>query len=239
MSAASALEESTSSLSRSQKVSDDQGVFMDQDFAMDENGIRDLNLEERSPAGSEEYQLNSKGSLKRTASSPPTEASQGDRPPVGDGSDLYHRRSSQMVGNRNSPVQRFHDKHGSLSSNSSSYKTGSYASSWGLSAGSSATSYAGERVSPGTSSPSVETDVEMGNLYVRNKLPINPSPCGSVSKPPHKRVNSGNETPHSRKLSTSSIVHSRQNSMSQLQGLYICECCPKKPKKFESLEELR
>lgn len=239
ISAASALEEPSSGLSRTQRPNDDQGVFIDQDFALDENGMRDLNLEERSPAGSEEYQLGSKGGLKRTASSPPTEASRGDRPSVGDGNDLYYRRSSQMVGNRNSPVQRFHDKHGSLSSAASSYRTGSYASSWGLSVASTATSYTGEHVSPGTSSPSVETDVETGGPYARNKSPTNPSPRASVSKPLHKRVNSGNVPPHSRKPSTGSVVYSRQNSVSQLQGLYICECCPKKPKKFDRHEELR
>jgi hypothetical protein len=30
-----------------------------------------------------------------------------------------------------------------------------------------------------------------------------------------------------------------QKSGGKFQGFYMCECCPKKPKKFETAEELR
>jgi hypothetical protein len=41
-------------------------------------------------------------------------------------------------------------------------------------------------------------------------------------------------------MSTDSVLHSRQNSVSgRLPTGLICECCPKKPKKFETEEELR
>lgn len=41
-------------------------------------------------------------------------------------------------------------------------------------------------------------------------------------------------------MSTDSTLHSRQNSVaSRMAGGYICECCPKKPKKFDTEEELR
>ncbi|KAK1908411.1 hypothetical protein P3342_009260 [Pyrenophora teres f. teres] len=36
------------------------------------------------------------------------------------------------------------------------------------------------------------------------------------------------------------MLHSRQNSIAnRIPGAYICECCPKKPKKFDSEDELR
>ncbi|KAF2770148.1 hypothetical protein EJ03DRAFT_343008 [Teratosphaeria nubilosa] len=35
------------------------------------------------------------------------------------------------------------------------------------------------------------------------------------------------------------MEHSRQSSLAQPHGSHVCECCPKKPKQFESEEELR
>ncbi|KAH7058585.1 hypothetical protein B0J12DRAFT_367492 [Macrophomina phaseolina] len=221
----------------SHRGSYDHSVFLDPDFAMEENGMRDLNLNDRSPAGSDEYQLSTHGGLKRRASSPPTEANREDRP--SGGNDLYHRRSAQMLVNRNSPISRFHANHGSVSSTSSlGQRNGSLGSSYGLSIASSATSYNTDRLSPGALSPSVD---EFGPVspYSTNRS-LNPSPRGSLSKASHhSRGLSGEDALQGRKLSADSLAHSRQNSVSKIQGLYICECCPKKPKKFDSEEELR
>ncbi|KAK7532430.1 uncharacterized protein J3D65DRAFT_105893 [Phyllosticta citribraziliensis] len=220
----------------SHRGSYDHTVFLEPDFAMEENGMRDLNLNDRSPAGSDEYQLSSHGGLKRRASSPPSEAAREDRP--SGGNDLYHRRSAQMLVNRNSPISRFHTNHGSVSSTSSiGQRNGSLGSSYGLSVASSATSYHTDRLSPSTLSPAVD---EFGPIspYSTTRS-LNPSPRGSLSKIHHQRGLSGEEAMHARKLSADSLAHSRQNSVSKLQGMYICECCPKKPKKFDSEDELR
>ena len=230
-----------SSSSQQHRGSYDQSVFSEQEFTMEENGLRDLNINDRSPSGSDEYQLGSKCGLKRRASSPPSEAAREDRPTVGGGNDLYHRRSAQMLVNRNSPVSRFHANQGSLSSASSlSQRTGSFASSYGLSAASSATSYSGEpRLSPGALSPSTETEFGPVSPYAASSS-LNPSPRGSLSRTHHQRGLSENEPTQHRKMSGDSLAHSRQNSVSnKIQGLFICECCPKKPKKFDSEEELR
>jgi hypothetical protein len=62
----------------------------------------------------------------------------------------------------------------------------------------------------------------------------------SLSKLHHQRVLSEHEHPQIRKMSTDSILNSRQNSVSgHIPSAYVCECCPKKPKKFDSEEELR
>jgi len=230
-----------SSSSQQHRGSYDQSVFSEQEFTMEESGLRDLNINDRSPSGSDEYQLGSKCGLKRRASSPPSEAAREDRPTVGGGNDLYHRRSAQMLGNRNSPVSRFHANQGSLSSASSlSQRTGSFASSYGLSVASSATSYSGEpRLSPGALSPSAETEFGPVSPYAASRS-LNPSPRGSLSRAHHQRGPSENEPTQHRKMSGDSLAHSRQNSVSnKIQGLFICECCPKKPKKFDSEEELR
>lgn len=219
----------------------DHGIFSDQDFGMEENGMRNLNIDDRSPAGSDEYQMCQKGGLKRRASSPPPEAVRDDRPTTSGNPDLYHRRSAQML--RSTPASRFQMHHGSLSSVSSSGpRTGSVGSSLGFStAASSMTSYGGDqRLSPSALSPSAQTELGPVSPYAASRS-LNPSPRGSLSRPQHQRGYSETEHPSQiRKLSTESTMHARQNSMAnRIPGAYICECCPKKPKKFDSEEELR
>jgi hypothetical protein len=222
----------------------DQSIFSSEsEFGMEESGLRDLNINDRSP-GSEEYQGGSKAGLKRRASSPPSEAAREDRPTGSGNTDLYHRRSAQMLVSRNSPVSRFQAPpgQGSLSSTSSlSQRTASFASSYGFStAASSLTSYSGDpRLSPSALSPSAEADLGPVSPYAASRS-LNPSPRASLSKPHHQRGLSENEHPQIRKMSTDSILQSRKNSTAgRLPGAYICECCPKKPKKFDSEEELR
>ncbi|EON62771.1 hypothetical protein W97_01996 [Coniosporium apollinis CBS 100218] len=162
------FEESAPSTAISHRGSYDHAMFSEQDFPMEENAMRDLNISERSPSGSDEYQTTSKVGVKRRAPTPPTEAARDDR--ASGGNDLYHRRSAQMLNQRNLPVSRFHANHGSLSSTSSlGQRNGSYASSFGLSAASSATSYNGERISPSASSPSIDTEFGPASPYINNR----------------------------------------------------------------------
>ncbi|KAF1975917.1 hypothetical protein BU23DRAFT_56756 [Bimuria novae-zelandiae CBS 107.79] len=232
----------------------DHSMFTESEFGMEESGMRDLNINERSPVGSDEYQTGANGGLKRRASSPPSEAAREDRPTGGGNVDLYHRRSAQMLVSRNTPsatnsprYPTFHGStiQGSLSSVSNlSQRTASFASSFGFSAASSITSYSGDqRLSPSALSPSAETELVPVSPYAASRS-LNPSPRGLLSRSHHQRGLSESEhhsVHHSvRKMSTDSILQSRQNSIaSRIVGAYICECCPKKPKKFDSEEELR
>jgi len=214
----------------------DHSMF-ESDFVMEDSGMRDLNLNDRNSVVAEDYQSTNKVGQKRRASSPPAEMIREDRPQASNNVDLYPR---QRV--RNSPVvSRFPTNNpGSLSSISSlSQRNASYASSYAFSGASSMTSYNGEqRLSPSALSPSTET--ESGPVspyaYARSR---NPSPRGSLSVA-HQHgwpeYDLGN-----RKLSTAeSVLHSRQNSVSSRMTDYLtCQCCPKKPKKFTSEEELR
>jgi hypothetical protein len=220
----------------------DHSIFSDTEFGMEENGMRELNINDRSPAESEDYQSGLKGGLKRRASSPPPEAARDDRPTTSGHSDLYHRRSSQMLVNRNCNASRFQTNPSSLSSaGSASQRSGSIGSSFGFSstAASSVTSYGGDqRLSPNALSPLGETDFSPASLYAANRT-LDPSPRGSLSRPTPQRGFAEAENPQIRKMSES-ILQSRQNSISnRIPGAYICECCPKKPKKFDSEEELR
>jgi hypothetical protein len=235
-----AFDEGTSS--QHHRGSYDHSIFSEPEFGMEDSGLRDLNISDRSPVGSEEYQTGPKAGIKRRASSPPSEAAREDRPTVSGNNDLYHRRSAQMLVSRNSPVSRFQQHQGSLSSASSlSQRTASFASSYGFSTASSMTSYSGDQhLSPSALSPSAEAELGPVSPYAASRS-LNPSPRGSLSRPHHhQRVLSEHEHSQIRKMSTDSVLHSRQSSISgRLPGAFICECCPKKPKKFDSEDELR
>ena len=175
-------------------------------------------------AGLEEYQIRPAAGIKRRASSPPPEATREDRSTTG-GNTVYHQRPAP-------PVPHFQMPRSSFSPGSSfSQRNASFASSYGFSTASSMTSYSEDwRFSPGALSPSA--DVELGPIppYAASRS-LNPSPRGSLSRPHHQQSLSGNEQPHIRKMSMDS-VHS-------VFSAHICECCPKKPKKFDNEEELR
>lgn len=205
----------------SQRSSVDQGIFLDPE--LEENGVRDLNINDRSPSASDEAAYGIKG-IKRRASSPPQDAIRDDRAP-GNSHDLYHRRSIQMLANRNSPATRYAPSHGSISSNSSAGHRSSYASSWNLSVASSVTSLGGgERLSPSALSPSGDADFGPVSPYAASRT-LNRSPRSSLS-----------QTSHQRKLSEDNGTMS--NNVAKMQPFYVCECCPKKPKKFDTKEEL-
>jgi hypothetical protein len=212
---------------------------MDSEFThMDESGLRELNIHDRSPSAGDSEPLGVKGQ-KRRASSPPSDGAREDRA-SGGGNDLYHRRSVQALANRNSPTTRPSQHPGSLSSTASLGPRGSsYASStWNLSVASSATSYNGERLSPGALSPSAEVEFGAVSAYAASRT-ANRSPRNSLSKAPHHQKPSEPSQDSKMPTPTDSTVHSRQNSVSKIQGFLVCECCPKKPKKFDNHEDLR
>lgn len=211
---------------RSHRDSYDNSVFAQDDFAMEEGQLSNLNIQDRSPGSP-------KAGSKRRASSPPRDRE--DRSSVSSASghsEIYHRRSMQQLP-KGSPVSRFQQS--SLSSASSfGPRHGSLGSSLGISSvPSSATSYGSGRISPGAVSPGGDADVRSATSYGGNQS-LNPSP----NMAHHQRTFS-ESTQGTRKQSTGSVSHSRNGSLSQTQGVHTCECCPKKPKKFDTEEELR
>ena len=224
----------------SQRSSVDQGIiFLDPE--LDEKDVRDLralNINDHSPSASDEAAQYSVKGIKRRASSPPQEGIRDERIP-GNGRDLYHRRSVQMLTTRNSPAAtRYPPSYGSISSNSSVGQRNSYASSWNLSVASSVTSFGGgERLSPSALSPSGSgeaADFGLGPVspYAASRSLNRSPPRTSLAKPSHQRNPSdGNEPLHNGSTMTAGNV-------TKMQPFYVCECCPKKPKKFDSKEEL-
>lgn len=188
--------------------------------------MSNLNIHDRSPGSP-------KAGSKRRASSPPRERE--DRSSISSApgqSEAYHRRSLHQLPNRGSSSSRFHPNHSSISSASSvGIRHGSLGSSLGLSSvPSSATSYASGRLSPGALSPA-----EMEARFGANKI-LNPtSPMVHHQRTPSESTQGGSV----QQPSIDSAAHSRNGSLSHMQGIYICECCPKKPKKFDTEDELR
>ena len=246
--------------SGTKRGSHDQSVVSEPDladFPMEDTGasnttaLRQLHLDDRVPPESltnHPLSQDSKMSgMKRGASSPPPEASRGDKVPLvgGSSNELYQRNaSSHLAANhRGSPIHHYAQPHGSVSSTSSQgFRNGSYASSVALSVGDSMTSISShERHSPRGVSPSSEYPLEIKNdgPYYNQQPPIptlqNPFVPDQQQPPSDPKTT----TVAARKMSSDPPFQRKPSAPGLQAHVHICVCCPKKPKKFDTLEELR
>jgi len=242
------VHETVSLPSRSNRGSYDQGVFPDSDldFPMEDAGHpRQFNGEERAPSHLDGMSPLSRLGVKRRASSPPRQATCDEThllPTATTNGDHDQRRTAGFTFTTStSPNARFQPNYGSVSTvSSASLRTGSYASSSGLSAGSSMTSVSSfDRHSPGGISPTsdLETCYEKGIVSPSSHKPMSSI---SASRAQHHREPIGvKNTPGARKMTVQTALTISKPAPPRIGRSYICECCPKKPKKFDSLEELR
>lgn len=237
------LDDSASSYSRSNRGSYDQAFFAepDADFPMEETGgFRKLNLGDPAPSDVDGRQIWSKQGMKRRALSPPAEASREDK------ALLFTADAPQKQGASGnyprSPISRQDPSHGSVSSvSSASVRNNSYASSLGLSiAGSSMTSVSSlDAHSPGPISPLSEFAPPKDSPYITS-VSLNPSQASITPTRLHQPTRESKPVSTARKMSIQSAVNqTRPSNASPIAGQLMCDCCPKKPKKFESEEELR
>lgn len=170
-----------------------------------------LHLQEYSPGSP-------KAGTKRRASSPPRDSE--DRLLLGGGSGVHDvsRIPPQPPSPKPCPRSRLHPNNSSCSSASSvGPRHGSLGSSLGMASGaSSATSYA----SAGRFSPPL--------------LLVDTHPATQ-----HHRTHSDTTPDTALPSSAESLSHSPGDGLSQTLGTYMCDCCPKKPKKFKTEDELR
>ncbi|KAK1816465.1 hypothetical protein LTR12_009147 [Friedmanniomyces endolithicus] len=211
----------------SHRNSFDHSMLVNEDV-MEEDQMGNLNIHDRSSSGSDDFQP--KTGTKRRASSPPRERAreQGSSIRSASGHNEVFRRA--IPPHQHSPMSRFHPNHSSISSASSlGPRHGSLGSSLSIaSIPSSATSYGSSRLSPSAASPAIDTGLRLGAPYESARtLP-----------PTHQRTSS-ESTPAVRSIPPDSMTHSQHASVSHLQGVLICECCPKKPRKFDTSDELR
>lgn len=168
--------------------------------------------------------------LKRRASSPP-----GDDQilhSMGSQGDLRRRDLS-----RGSPTPRLAAMpKGSGSSASSNGRSGSFTSTFSVGAppGAAGVGSYGRR-SPIGRSPSGASSVGAEQNANAPYAIISPSPRGSMSRAPHQRtISESRPVAPPRKVGEAT----KANGQRMPGFILMCECCPKKPKKFETMEEL-
>lgn len=245
----------TSSLpSRSNRGSYDQQALMiepETDFPMEETGgFRKLTLGDRTPPHNAYRQpfFKQQQGLKRRALSPPAEGAREDKAPANSTNQVsdLHQRSGTGYSYPRSPNPRIYPNHGSFSSSSSaSAKNGSYTSSVGLSvAGTSMTSISSiDRPSPGCRSPSSDIDPSQDSAHVLQNS-LNPPPLTTQSSTSRSHLSQNPPESRSAAMARTMSAQSTANDIRvgvapPLGGAYMCKCCWKKPRRFETEEQLR
>lgn len=234
--------------SRSNRGSYDQGVFpdADMDLPMDDAGnIHRLHPEDRKSFYMGSVSPVSRQGMKRRASSPPREAVSEVLPRLHTSTsngDLDQRRTTGFPFNDcTSPGARYPPSHGSVSSASSiSLRTGSYASSTGLSVGgSSMTSMSSfDRLSPGGVSPTSEMESACDKGMVSPSAHKSFSGC-TGSRGSQCRDSGDGKSSSTREVSMGNTLTVPKPNAPRGRSAFMCKCCHKKPKKFDNPEDLR
>ncbi|KAL4755236.1 hypothetical protein BDW72DRAFT_200252 [Aspergillus terricola var. indicus] len=228
--------------SRSNRGSYDQSVVSDMEgeFSTDESlPSRLFSVREATPP----YLEATRSGTKRRASSPPREPIGNDKHALHtttSNGDLSQRRTTGHPFTNNLSVNSgYTHSYGSLSAASSvSMRTTASYSSAAPSIGSSITTASTYDRSPTGLSPKSDLDA------FHEKPTINPGSTAGLSAQlvaqttQDNGLDSSSSNP-SRKMSFQTNLNVSNPSTAKIGGLYICDCCPKKPKKFDSPEELR
>ncbi|KAJ5044695.1 hypothetical protein NUH16_001501 [Penicillium rubens] len=238
-------EDSISLPSRSNRGSYDQGAFSDieGEFSTDELAPpRQFILREPTPPYPDSRQ-----GMKRRASSPPREPISDERHTLHvttSNGDLSQRRlSGHPFTNTLSVNPNYHyptsQRTLSAASSLSIRTSGSYSSTLSI-GGSSMTSLSPyDRPSPGGFSPSSDLDT------FHEKSILNPSPPAALSQPTLSRLPgpASLEPPATDATGKvpvpTTIMNVPKPAAPKIGGLFICDCCPKKPKKFDNPDGLR
>jgi hypothetical protein len=170
-------------------------------------------------------------SRKRSTSPPPVDASRM-RHCLGSAGNLYRRRESTM----NAPDPRYPPLSGSVSSTSWGPGGNSYASTLSLGGSSIASMDSFGHLSPRGISPVVTDDSD--SAYVPS-LSSSPNPRGSLSRTNHGRALSDMRPFMTSRKPSDTVTQSKLSPGPEIQAVLLCECCPKKPKKFDSKEKLK
>jgi hypothetical protein len=198
----------------------------DSDFQREEIRFRRLHIGEYSDRP-DPYSPGVTMGQKRRASSPPM----GEGPPLYYAGDLYRRRESAS---RPSPSSRYQSVYGSMFSSASVPRSTSYASTPSLGESSIASMNSYRRLSPGVVSL---TPTDCSDLPYVTSLP---GTGGSMSRTNHNRKMLNNvKPPMALQWVSDTAIHSKQCTSPKAQAVFICECCPRKHKIFDSREELK
>lgn len=238
----------TNSGSATDEASTNDAMDDDTSFTMEETRLRDFHIDTPTSrlSGAGDYHT---AGQKRRASSPPG----GDEPPL----PLYNMTSSEHLRwregvSRGSPAPRLSaNTQDSISSISSSIRTGSYSSNLSpaaTSVTSAAVSLVGQGgISPGgglspaggmspTDTTTTNSTSTCTSPFVAS-IPLTISPRSTVTRAPQHRPR---ETAHVISSPTRRVPDvPKSTSLLKRSEFFMCDCCPKKPKKFDSEEQLR
>lgn len=205
---------------------------MDNDMDMEEtNRLRDFHIDSYQGAGH-----------KRRASSPPEDEPQlHSMPSTGD-------RLRQLCNNgvsRGSPQPKLSviPQGSSISSISSAGRTGSYSSNYPLTASTitSMGSFSAGRRSPGGLSPRSISSAEPNSCTSPFAAPMSltTSPRSVAARMPHHRTLSEQNRQQQQPMMSPRRTEIPNVTVTKMSNFFMCDCCPKKPRKFETAEELR
>ncbi|KAJ2907158.1 uncharacterized protein MKZ38_007673 [Zalerion maritima] len=204
----------TNSRSVTDDVASTQGsVADDSDFPNEEtSGMKRLKLEDSFGRSS---------GVKRRASSPP-----GEEPPIHNmAPEIFRRRDPPS---RGSPTPR-------LSIISSVSRGPTYCSNLSVAPTTMApfSRLSPVGLSPGGISP-IGSDAGTGSPYASPMSMNGAAQRAPILRNPHQRNIS-----ESRPMASPRKINDGKTGVARLQGFFMCDCCPKKPKKFETEDELR
>lgn len=220
-----ALEFDRSPRSRSRRNnSDDASAHGGYDY----HGAEDMEIDDAtSPKRLHPEETHSTVGHKRRAASPPA-------------GDLIHCGAADIrrreLSSRGSPTPRLSlmPQPSSVSTMSSAAlsRSNSYISTMSMAPSSITTATSFGRRSPGATSPGGVSPTSCNSSYT-TPASLTHSPRNSIS---------GRATTHARTISGTSprkLSDIQKPTGSKVQRVFMCECCPKKPKKFETAEKLR
>ena len=168
--------------------------------------------------------------------------------PTGDDSPSRHALVSESAlcgrresDSRASPTSRFPYTSSSVPSTASAPTNDSYSSSPSVPRSSISSISLSERLSPDSISPGVisHPGLDMSDSPGVASLSLNPSPRPSLSRTNHTRALSKSRPLIAARKLFKRPGLSKHKSLPKFHDAYVCECCSKKRKKFDSREELK
>jgi hypothetical protein len=222
---------------------DGMSIENDMDFPLEESArLQRLHIDEHTRRGERTSPTSAAGQKRKTLSSP-----REDGPPVlhtsTSISDLYRRRESVASAVRASPIgNHYHSNHGSVSSTASGTRNASLSSVPSLAAASVSTVDSYNRLSPGGFSPgglspgavSPRTTDSGESMFSSSKLNNSPrdGPLRTLQRP------MSDQRPLVPARIPMDTLSQPKGGLLKVQSGFVCECCPKKPKKFDTEDAL-
>lgn len=234
----------------------------DSDHQMDDAPSRTLKRltlhEARTPPKSNSYpSSHQRAGSKRRASSPPNDDTMsGSSEPTrkllleNAGSDIYdHSRRTSPIHQasiRNSPngPSKYHTSSGAFNSlgprsTSGSFAAGSASSATTQWSSLSPFSVASSVTTTDRGSPATSFSPSLVDMEIVGDAPFRQSQSSMGANRSNNRQRTLSETTVTPSGIERDSVAAKHHSAPRMAGVYICECCPKKPKKFDSLGDLR